>query len=148
MRKPVAKVMQSIGSKNQRALLPLIDLQLIIFFFPRLLKQHCLLPAILTTVRHLHSYLLHSPPEAKHLPTSSGRLKVGAFFLPCPEALRGPPCSEGSFQMTWGIFGGCFFFFLFVVVVFFFALLCTELQTAMILLVTHLTLMRALILFP
>lgn len=134
MRMPSAKVMQSIGSKNQTVLLPLIGLQLIIFFFfPRLLKQHFLLPATLTTARHLHSCLLCSPPAAKHLQTSSGRLKAGAFFLPCPEALRGPPCSKGSFQMTLrdlvDLFG--LFFFSFP------PLLCTDLQTAMILLVTH-----------
>lgn len=102
---PFAKVMQSIGSKNQRALFSLIDLQLIIFFFPpRLLKQHFLLPAILTTVQQLHFYPLHNPPKTQHLLTSSGRLKVGAFFLPSLEALRGPPCSEGSFQITLEIF--------------------------------------------
>lgn len=135
--------MQSIGSKNQRALFSLIDLQLIIFFFPpRLLKQHFLLPAILTTVQQLHFYPLHNPPETQHLLTSSGRLKVGAFFLPSLEALRGPPCSEGSFQITLEIF--CLWIFL----LFLFTLLCTDLQTVMILPVVHLVLMQILILFP
>lgn len=78
----------------------------------------------------------------QHLLTSSGRLKVGAFFLPSLEALRGPPCSEGSFQITLEIF--CLWIFL----LFLFTLLCTDLQTVMILPVVHLVLMQILILFP
>lgn len=95
---------------NQRALFPLLDLQLIISFFsPRLLKQHFLLPPILTPGRQLRSYPPRSPPEAQHLPTGSGRPKVGVFSLPCPEALRGPPCSEGSFQLGKFFFAGLWF---------------------------------------
>lgn len=89
-RKPFTKAVRSTDSKNQRAFLPLVELQLIIFSFSQIVEATLLIASYIN-YRATPSLLSSTQPSRSRTPAKKPWETENRCFLPSvPRSTKGP----------------------------------------------------------